>query len=207
MYLCMWNIFLFLLTNIFIHVLQKINGANSRSCLLGPKNGDTMFVIPKGATRVLIRERNKSYNFLSMYNINIFSVLLIHIDKKKIWSVNQRFLWANSWDTKRFCTPLELHLSLTFCSTDPPTPLPPFRASNSSHSPPSDVVLIGKAGDHYILRAQYLQPIEWVQFLPKYYNSWNGSRIQGYTYMHWGSVPRHAWRLGGRVAETHEKCC
>jgi len=32
----------------------------------GAKNGDTMVIIPQGATRVLIREMRKSYNFLSV---------------------------------------------------------------------------------------------------------------------------------------------
>lgn len=37
---------------------------------LGKDKGDIMFTIPKGATLVEIVEQSKSYNFLSMYNIN-----------------------------------------------------------------------------------------------------------------------------------------
>lgn len=40
------------------------------SHLLGAYKGDIMFTIPKGATHVKIVEQSKSYNFLSMCNIN-----------------------------------------------------------------------------------------------------------------------------------------
>ena len=54
------------------------------------------------------------------------------------------------------------HLRTSSLLSSPPTPFPapPSSASNTPHSPLSNTIPMGKAGDHYISRAQCLQQID-----------------------------------------------